>query len=114
MREAEIAEAHMRGEGLDVQDAFIAGSGITIMADCHMAGEFGDYIGGVEVITDFSHRAVGVEISIIVRGNYTCTFRAAMLQCVETERGARGSFVNAEYAKYTAFFVQFVVVEWVG
>src|SRR5215472_567592 len=94
-------------DGLRVEQALVAGSGVTSMAHCEVAGQFRKHQRR-EDFFDFAHGAVDVKIKAVTRYDAR-GFLSAMLQGVETEVGELGGFRMTEDTEDATVVVEVVV-----
>ena len=75
------------------------------MADRGGAGQAVDHLAAGKIVADQAHAALGVE-ALAVEGDDAGGLLAAVLECVEAERGDGGRVGMAEDAEHAALFAE--------
>src|SRR6267143_6254293 len=96
-------------DGLGVKKSFVAGGGVTRVADGEAARELCEHA-RLENFFDFAHGTMNVQLLAVARDDAS-RFLAAMLKSIEAEVGEVGGFGMAEDAEDTTLVVEMIVGE---
>src|SRR6266852_8007603 len=107
--EGDFAFVAIDHDGLGVEESFVAGGGVSRVADGETARELREHA-RLENFFDFAHRAVHVQLFAVARDD-AGGFLAAMLQRVKTQIHEVRGFGVAEDAEDTTFVVEVIVGE---
>ena len=113
MGNGQTAKFEIGEQRLHVPQHGFARRRVTVVTDGHGAGQAANNFLGVKIIADQSQRAVRVKM-FAIGGNHARGFLAPVLQGVKTESGMGGGVLMSEHAEHTAFFVEMIVIKWIG